>query len=92
MEREQDVQVDLALTFLGGMTKLPAPREAPAACINSTLSELHGVGSVVLGKRETSVQVLSEQGGLVSLKILQEGAIDGLLQVHTLLGHFLLLK
>jgi len=59
--------------------------------MHSTTSELHGVGLVVLGKGETSVQVLLEEGGLVGLKILQEDGVDGLLQVEALLGDFLLL-
>ena len=49
------------------------------------------MGLVVLGERETSVQVLLHEGGLVGLKILHQGAIDGLLQGNALGRHGLLL-
>ena len=59
----------------------------------SVLSELHGVRAVVLGERETGVQVLCEESSILfGFKILQDSTVDGLLHVLAVLGHFLFLS
>ena len=55
-------------------------------------SELHFMYSIVFGERETSVQVLSQEWGLVLLDVLNELFVHGGLELCTVGGYFLLLS
>lgn len=55
-------------------------------------SELQSVGLVVVSESEAGVEVLSEEGLLGVLDVLQDGSVHGLLGAQSLGRDFLLLK